>query len=251
MSSDRFDYRMWIIGRQNRLAVSDIWAQFAYAGMSNDIPVSFRSHHINKPAVVSSEVEGVLDRAHISSFEVVGREFSFSYGQNGGSGFDQIIIDARSSLLDPKLSDELISETVAGDPDFIQAHLVDSGYEYRQNIFDPLQFKALGISMVGLPMKSNGLPFPLERQVVDVSRNPGRFSLRSGYVEASAAFMWFGEIFWKIVGSSPEEISVNLPSGVSLQFDKCWKLAASGGIFRDEKTKEIQDGIRRVVFGFS
>ncbi|WP_424942029.1 hypothetical protein [Aliiroseovarius crassostreae] len=249
MNSNQFDRALWIIGRIKQLNVSAIWSQFLYSGVPDGMLVSFHSPDINRASIKASKVEEILDGAHVPSFEVLGDGFSFNYGQSGGQNYDHVFIEASLIVLSPEFCDELISETIADDPNFTQAHLVDKNYQYLQNIYDPLQFKALGLSLDGLPMKSNGLPFPLEQQIVDTDNNPGRYRLHQGYVEASAGYMWFGESFWPIVGKAPERIMSDLPKGVSLCLEKCWKLTAAYGVFNDQSTSGIQDGIRRVVFG--
>ncbi len=251
MNSNQLDREMWIIGRRKRLDVSAIWSQFHYAGIPTGTLVSFSSPDINRTLIKASKIEDILDGAHVSSFEVLGEGFSFSYGQDGGQNYDSVFIEANLTVLIPEFCDEMISETVADDRNFVQAHLVDKNYQDLQNIFDPLQFRALGLSMEGLPMKSNGLPFPLEQQIVDTSQNPGRYRLCQGYVEASAGYMWFGESFWQIVGTDPEDVAVDLPEDVSLRFEKCWKLTAVTGVFCGQRTRATQDGIRRSVFGLS
>lgn len=88
----------------------------------------------------------------------------------------------------------------------ISAWVDDSEYAFWQNAEDLLQYRAAGRSYEGLPMKSNGLPFPVERQIIDISGNPGRWLHRSGYVEAVASRMWFGDSFWNLTGANPVAI---------------------------------------------
>ena len=47
---------------------------------------------------------------------------------------------------------------------------------------------------------SNELPKPLNKTVIDVSANPGRRVLKTGYVEMVGPQMWFGPQFWTLVG---------------------------------------------------
>ncbi len=249
MSSEPHDYALWIIGRRRHLDVSQIWSHFHYACIPDQTLVSFRSPDITRNSIKASQIEQILDGALIQSLEILGVDFRFSYGQSGGQNYDRIFVESSSFVLAPELCDELISETLANDPNFTQAHLVDANYQHLQNIFDPLQFKALGLSMDGLPMKSNGLPFPLEQKIVDTDLNPGRYRLRQGYVEASAGYMWFGESFWSIIGTTPENVQEALPEEVSFHLDKCWKLAVANGVFCNLKTSALQNKIRRALFG--
>jgi hypothetical protein len=249
MNSNLLDYSLWIIGRYKDLPVVDIWAQFYHLALPNQLSVSFRSSGLNKSSVRAEKIEEILDGAHFSFFEVAGDGFVFSYGQNAGQSFDQIIIDARSFVLTPDVADALIVDTVSDSPCFIQAHFVDRNYQDMQNIFDPLQFQARGMSIEGLRMISNGLPFPLEQKIVDISRNPGRFELRQGYVVVAAAYMWFGDEFWQVTGQTPERIQAKLPANASLKFKKCWCLVANTGLFTDLKTCETQEKVKQAIFG--
>ena len=74
---------------------------------------------------------------------------------------------------------------------FFQAWVYDPEYNRWQNAEDPLIYEAHRRSITGLSMKSNKLPFPLEKEIIDISSNPGRRICRKGYVESVAAVMWF------------------------------------------------------------
>lgn len=89
---------------------------------------------------------------------------------------------------------------------FLQAWVNDVDYAYWQNATDPLQYKAKGKSTEGLPMRSNGLPPPLEQKEIDISGNPGRRVIRNGYVEAVAAHMWCHDHLWRMTGGDKERV---------------------------------------------
>jgi hypothetical protein len=89
---------------------------------------------------------------------------------------------------------------------FRSARVFDQDYEFWQNAEDPIQYEGSGRSYAGLPMKSNGLPYPLEQRILDISKNPGRRVFRQGYVEAVGAVMWLGEQFWPLTGASRQEV---------------------------------------------
>ncbi|EBA11193.1 hypothetical protein [Roseobacter sp. CCS2] len=249
MNSDLFDRELWIIGEKKQLDVSAIWSQFQYMGLPNDMSVSFRSSKINRASIKVTKIEEIIDGAHVQSFEIEGDGCSFMYGQDGGHNYDSVFINAKSAILNSSFCDELLNMTIAGDPSFTQAHLFDANYQHLQNIFDPLQFKALGLSMDDLPMKSNGLPFPLEQKIVDTSQNPGRFILGQGYVEVAAAAMWFGAGFWEKVNNTAQKVVDLLPADVKLTKEVCWKLSAGTDLFTDQTTAKVQDGIRQALFG--
>ena len=98
------------------------------------------------------------------------------------------------------------AEPFAARPEFRQAWVFDSEFNYWQNADDPLEYEAAGRSYEGLPMKSNDLPFPLEQMIIDTSENPGRRVLRQGYVEAVGAVMWFGEQLWRVTSTRKEDV---------------------------------------------
>jgi len=80
---------------------------------------------------------------------------------------------------------------------FISSRVFDAEAEHWQNAEDPIEFEAAGRDYQHLPMKSNNLPAPLEKQVIDTSQNPGRRILRHGYVEALGGVMWLTQLFFQ------------------------------------------------------
>lgn len=81
---------------------------------------------------------------------------------------------------------------------FIMGRAFDSEFEYWQNAENPLLFEFSGRSTEGLSWKNNGLPAPLNDDIIDISQNPGRRVLRDGYVEAVGHLMWIGDAFWNV-----------------------------------------------------
>lgn len=133
---------------------------------------------------------------------------------------------------------------------FRSARLFDHEYEYWQNAYDPLQYDSVGRSYDGFPMKSNGLPFPLEQQIIDTSQNPGRRVLRDGYVEAVGSVMWLGDQFWPLTGASKQAV-------LAADWLQCEKI--SHGILRIQAAEmpfttaegasgELQDRLRSLLF---
>jgi hypothetical protein len=107
------------------------------------------------------------------------------------------------------------------DDAFRVARFYDAAYEFWQNAEDPLEYEATGRSFAHLPMRSNGLPPPLEQLVIDTSRNPGRRVLRHGFIEAVSALMWLGPSFWLATGAKKDTLRAQswlrcdeLPGGV-------------------------------------
>ncbi len=133
---------------------------------------------------------------------------------------------------------------------FRQARLFDEEYEFWQNAEDPLQYEARGRSYEGLPMRSNGLPPPLEQMVIDTSRNPGRRILRRGFIEAVGCPMWLGESFWSITGTSRQVVCAQkwvrcetLPGGVVRLRSADAPFATAEG-----NAGELQEQLRRLLY---
>ncbi|HUO92758.1 MAG TPA: hypothetical protein VMU22_07545 [Rhizomicrobium sp.] len=136
-----------------------------------------------------------------------------------------------------------------GWPSFVQAWVTDVEYDHWQNAQDPIEYKTVGRSMVGLRMKSNGLPPPLEQQIVDTSENAGRWEFRPGYVEAIGSIMWFSENFWHLIGSDRKSALAKL-NWLHLTEPQKGILRASSDIyFDDETTASEQDALRKAVYG--
>jgi len=130
------------------------------------------------------------------------------------------------------------------------AWLADSEYDHWQNAKDPLQYTAVGKSYAHLPMKSSGLPYPLEQKIIDTSANPGRWRLCDGYYEAVGAVMWLGEPFWQLTGADKTGVenarwlraSKPVPSVTCLQAaNECFTTA-------DGASGELQGKLRSLLF---
>lgn len=133
---------------------------------------------------------------------------------------------------------------------FIQAWICDVEYDYWQNVISPDTYRLAGKEYLHLPTKSNGLPYPLERLIMDNSQNPGRWEFRMGYLEAIGSTMWLGEHFWNYVGQAKKQKLFNeswirtevLENGVV-------KLIAADECFMDESTTDKQNRLREVLYG--
>ena len=86
------------------------------------------------------------------------------------------------------------------EPDFIQARIYAQDYDHWQNATNPIVYESAGRSISGLKLISNGLSYPLAGQAIDISGNPGRSILRSGYIESVGSVMWLGNGFWDALG---------------------------------------------------
>ncbi len=134
-------------------------------------------------------------------------------------------------------------------PNFAQAWVANTEYNHWQNAKDPLQYKVVGRDMTGLKMKSNGDPYPLEKQIVDISENPGRWEFHQGYIEAIGPLMWLGDNFWRVIGHDGEDALAKL-SWLHLTRPRKGILQLSSDIyFHDETTAPEQNALRAAIYG--
>jgi hypothetical protein len=132
---------------------------------------------------------------------------------------------------------------------FIQARVVDVDYDYWQNAKDPLEYQVEGRSYSHLPMKSNGLPPPVEQMEIDISNNPGRWVIRSDYREAIGSTMWLSPLFWQKTGTDNKEAEL-IANGFEVQHleNDIIKVIAAESCFCDETTESVQRKLRSVLF---
>lgn len=142
---------------------------------------------------------------------------------------------------------EWVNELVRFDG-FVQAWLVDSEFDYWQNATDPIEYESKGESYDGLPMKSNGLPPPLEQLEIDTTQNPGLRKLCDGYVEAVGAHMWLSESFLNIVCKDVEDIKNATEVSVVSIAPNIFHISCSVGLFKDSTTQREQKGLRTALY---
>lgn len=107
-----------------------------------------------------------------------------------------------------------------------------------------------GRSLEGLPTRSNGLPAPLTRTVVDTSLNPGRRVLRNGYVEAVSSPMWLGASFWSLVGRNKEDVC-GMDGWQCVEFENgVTRIDVPGGTFTsaDSPSGDLQRRLRAALY---
>lgn len=209
------------------LALEQIQKVFAEHGLPQDAKVDGKSLMLPK-------VAGWLRKQGSTTFNLVGEAYEFDLGVIRSFNLDFLEIQ---SVAEPMVSWDAWASPFISDPNFIMAWVADSEYEHWQNAFDPLQYTAVGKSYAHLPMRSNGLPYPLEKQIIDTSANPGRRCLRNGYIEVVGGLMWLGEPFWALTGASKHrvegafpwlQISHPTPSVVRVQSDEGYFRSAEG-----------------------
>lgn len=171
----------------------------------------------------------------------------FRFGQVSSKKYCFLLIEEKT-VNENLVWDDWVRPFFAMDS-FLQAFVADSEYDFWQNAKDPMEYELAGRDYTGLPMKDNGLPPPLQRMEIDISKNPGRWSLQSGYIEAVGATMWLGESFWKNVNKDKKEcIEDTIWVDVELLGDGVVKLVSSQNSFRDESTSDTQNKIRDILY---
>lgn len=132
---------------------------------------------------------------------------------------------------------------------FVQAWVSDIEFDFWQNATSILEYELAGKSYDKLPLKSNGLPFPLEEMEIDVSLNSGRWLFKTGFIESIGSMMWFGRLFWKCVGDRRERLrSLNWLEVTDL-CDGITAVKLPGVRFYDLSTSHIQDDLRKALYG--
>ncbi len=134
---------------------------------------------------------------------------------------------------------------------FVMAWIANITYEYWQNADRPDEYESAGKRYDHLPMISNGLPFPLEKKVIDITGNPGRRVLSCGQVEAVGSEMWLGEKFLKMNGLSRqgvlesdlfEEVRSFRDDGIYIRVQQN-PFVSDGGLERDR-----QERLRKTLY---
>lgn len=155
-----------------------------------------------KPVDLAQPVSRILKVAGRPHFSIEGRGWSLTRSTVANHAIDLFMIKSDIALL----SAEQWVKEVASEAQITQAWVVNSEYDYWQNAFDPLQYTANGRSYDHLPMRPNGLPPPLNKDIIDTSQNPGRRVMHVGYIEAVGSPMWLGPGFWKLTGADKQRL---------------------------------------------
>lgn len=145
-----------------------------------------------------SDVANALKSKKTSDFRVVLESGLLEYSGNPSFMFSRL--DVRNIVVNEEDAEKWISPFIK-EKLLVQARIYDAEYDFWQNAHDLLQYEASNHSYEKLPMISNGLPFPLEQQIIDISNNPGRWELKQGYIESVGSTMWLGEQFWNKTGT--------------------------------------------------
>jgi len=159
-------------------------------------------------------------------------------------------VSLTGSAIDPALCTRLAKELFRSGS-LVMAVILDRDYDYWQNAEDPLQYRAAGRSWNHLPTRSNGLPPPLNQEVIDISDNPGRRFVKLGFFEIVAYRMWLTDSFWTLTGADKAGVR-NAPGLVTKEeIPGLLELEAGQKCFTSPEGEErrMQDHLRNVLFG--
>jgi len=199
-----------------------------------------------KPTSLAS-ASSRFERLRENTFHLEGHDFKFDLSLVRNSSLEFLAIQSTASSR-IRFDDWVAPFTI--DSSFVMAWVSDVEYAHWQNAFDPLQYSAAGRPFDHLPMKSNGLPYPLEQKIIDTSSNPGRRILRNGYIETIGSTMWLGQPFWSLThadrdsveGLSWLHVSHPAPEVIRIQTaDECFTTA-------EGQSGEMQRALRAVLF---
>jgi len=174
-------------------------------------------------------------------------ELSFQYGVAGS--YDHCFVSIREKVANTAGDWGAWTIPFVISDGFIEGWVVDVEYNHWQNAKDPIEYETAGRDFSHLPMKTNGLPPPLEQMEIDTSRNPGRWVLRSGYVEAVGARMWLSELFWDRVGRDRKSRIILTKWFCTSELVKgIMEIRISEHCFISEKTSDIQERLRADLY---
>lgn len=133
---------------------------------------------------------------------------------------------------------------------FLQSRIYDYSYDLWENMEDIQYYESEGVDHSALPKKANGRPFPLNREIIDISSNPGRWKYKKEYLECVGSFMWIGENFWSAVGQAQKrELLAEDWIQTEILANGVIKLVASDQLFIDETTADKQNRLREILYG--
>lgn len=132
---------------------------------------------------------------------------------------------------------------------FRQAYIFDVEYDRWQNVTSIQSYELNDRDYSHLPLRHNNLPPPLDGMDIDISRNPGRWAFRQGYVEAVGSTMWLGGDFWKLVGEHRRDalLAANW-ADVKEVASGVLRVQVAPEPFCDDSTADLQDRLRQTLY---
>lgn len=135
----------------------------------------------------------------------------------------------------------------------ILAGVFDDDYDRWQNAIDPQSYALAGRSLTDKTIVSNNTPPPLLRNVVDVSGNPGRWHYDpKGVPEMIAGRLWLGPELRRRLGTDRRaQLSGLTDFSVRPHANDLLICEWQGGLFDDATPAEVQDDLRRAIYGLA
>lgn len=135
------------------------------------------------------------------------------------------------------------------DCNLLQAYICDIIYEEWQNTEDIRYYIGLDRDISQASLCHNNLPPPLDRMIIDTSRNPGRYRFRQGYLEAVGSTMWLGDEFWKLVGEHRRDALLAADwAEVREVAPGILRIQVAPEPFVDDSTAELQNRLRALLY---
>lgn len=206
-----------------------------------ELPMSLYGEKISLTSFNQKLRKSTLDNFHLE----LGK---FTIKFSVVTAWEQILVVIEEHASTSTVGLEPIVNAFAEVPGFVQAWITDLEYDYWQNATDPLEFEAVSRSYEGLPMKSNGLPPPLEQMEIDTSLNPGRRIMRVGYVEAVGHKMWFGSLFWSLAQKDVDEVLYVLNNFSCKDMNGTIQIVGQEKPFNSQSSKSLMDDLRVTIF---
>jgi hypothetical protein len=210
-------------------------------GVSSSTSVNFY-----EKSIALNKVHHNIEKSKRPNFKVEVEGVIFGYGAI--TTWNHVLIWIEDKSATKACNWNQLVEAFFNKATFIQAWISDIEYEFWQNAKDPMQYQAYNRSYTGLPMKSNGLPPPLEQQEIDISQNPGRRIIRDGFIEAVGSTMWLSEEFWKKTGVGNGKVMEIFSDKYEYIGKNIFRLQVSPEPFKNTDSIDLQKKIRNALF---
>lgn len=234
-----------VIFELNRLSALDGWQAYYRFFLDHGYAENDLCDFYGDPVALMSVVKRIK-RSHRNNFNIKLDHYEGFCGALTRYNYFHFFLKDVSNNAGSNLVE--LAERFIGKPGFVQAWLVDDDYDHWQNAYDPLQYTVVGRSLEGLPRVHNGLPPPLDQWIIDTSKNPGRRTIRIGYVEAVGAVMWLGDAFWPRVGKTKEEVTTALPKNWVTEGPGCIRIDAADELFTEATDVALQNKLRETLY---
>jgi hypothetical protein len=220
------------------LAIRDILAKYA-------LPLSGYGNY--GKSISFEDLQRAMRRIPKNDFEIDGHGFQFWLLTIARSDLDRF--EVRSKLPPDGFWNAWASQ-LFGNKDFVLARIFDEEFDEWQNREDIGAYEAAGKPHEHLPNTVSDLPAPLNRSIIDISRNPGRSIWRDGFIEAVGSTMWLGDPFWELTRADPKKVANTPWLKVSKPFPNVLRIQAADRCFTsaEGESGEIQNKLRALLF---